>query len=135
MMMTNFQKVGRFRLQFGLPTREDAGLLPDADFLLRFDLMMEELHETLRAHRKDDVVQFADGLADLLYMVYGTAQEAGIPIDEVFEEVHRANMRKVRSSGSDDPRSPRGSGADIVKPAGWEPADVAGVLRRHGWRV
>lgn len=129
-MTTNFQKVGQFRSKFGLPIGGPVAIMPDTDFLLRFDLMMEELHEILRSHRRYDLTGIADGLADLLYVIYGTAHEYGIPMDRVFEEVHQANMRKVRSGGDDDVRSPRSSANDIVKPEGWEPPDVAGVLLR-----
>lgn len=38
-------------------------------------------------------------LADLLYVVYGTAEELGIPLQEIFEEVHRSNMNKVWPDG------------------------------------
>lgn len=131
-MKTNFERVREFRVKFGLPLPELSGAHLDVEaFLLRLDLMLEELHETLRAYRKGNLPAFADGLADLLYMVYGTAAEAGIPIDEVFAEVHDANMRKIRAV---DTNNARGSTSDIVKPEGWQPADVGEVLRRNGWR-
>lgn len=124
-MKTNFDRVRDFRRKFDLPSPSGARLLTDEAFLFRLDLMTEELHETLKAHRAGNLEKFADGLGDLLYMVYGTAVEAGIPMDEVFAEIHRANMEKVRETRSDGPRS---STFDIVKPPGWEPPDIAGVL-------
>jgi predicted HAD superfamily Cof-like phosphohydrolase len=41
-----------------------------------------------------NIIEIADALADLLYVVFGTALSYGIPIDEVFAEVHRSNMTK-----------------------------------------
>jgi predicted HAD superfamily Cof-like phosphohydrolase len=38
-------------------------------------------------------------LADLLYIVYGTAVTFGLPLEEVFTEVHRSNMSKLGADG------------------------------------
>lgn len=61
---------------------------------LRIKLMREELQEVEEALDLGDLIGLADGLADLLYVVFGTAISYGIPIDKVFEEVHRSNMTK-----------------------------------------
>ncbi len=133
--MTTFQMVGEFHRKFGLPTADDRRpTLPDADtFLFRFQFMHEELNEILAAYRAGDMEKVADGLADLDYVVAGTAHMMAIPHDAVVAEVQRANMAKERATGADDNRSKRGSALDVVKPVGWTPPDVAGVLRRHGW--
>jgi predicted HAD superfamily Cof-like phosphohydrolase len=62
-------------------------------------LMTEELRELIQAMRAEDVVEIADGLADLLYVVFGTAVAYGIPMDDVFAEVHRSNMSKLGPNG------------------------------------
>lgn len=43
--------------------------------------------------------ELAKELADLLYVVYGTAEELGIPLEEVFQAVHQSNMSKVWDDG------------------------------------
>lgn len=43
--------------------------------------------------------ELAKELADLLYVVYGTAEELGIPLEEVFKTVHESNMSKVWPDG------------------------------------
>lgn len=43
--------------------------------------------------------QVAKELADLLYVIYGTADELGIPIYDVFAAVHASNMSKVWDDG------------------------------------
>ena len=48
--------------------------------------------------------------------------------DEIFAEVQRANMQKERSIGENDPRSKRASSLDVIKPTGWVPPDVSGVI-------
>jgi len=65
----------------------------------------------------------AHELADLLYVVYGTFVALGIDADEVFEEVHAANLRKAGA--------PRRADGKQLRPDGWRPADVAGVLERQ----
>lgn len=45
-------------------------------------------------------MELAKELADLLYVVYGTAEELGIPLEEVFNAVHESNMGKVWDDGT-----------------------------------
>jgi len=126
---TNFEKVIEFREQFHLPSYSQPSLLKDEDFLFRYQLCAEELLEIMQAHRKGSVADFADGLADLLYVVYGLAHESGIPIDMVFAEVHRANMQKIRTTRENPGK--RNSTNDVAKPADWKPPDIVGVLARY----
>jgi dCMP deaminase len=132
MTKTNFQKVGDFHTKFHLPSAasEVPKILPDDVWEFRRKFMQEELDETSEAHSAGDIVKFADGLADLLYVAYGTAHLAGIDIDAIFAEVHRANMRKERAVAADDERSTRKHVLDVVKPVGWTPPDIAGVLAK-----
>lgn len=65
---------------------------------LRRRLMTEELMgsgELIESMVIKDLVGIADGLADLLYVVFGTAVSYGIPMDQVFGIVHKANMAKL----------------------------------------
>jgi phosphoribosyl-ATP pyrophosphohydrolase len=63
--------------------------------LLRGRLIVEEATEALVALQENDDVGFADALADLLYVTFGAALSFGIPLDEVFKEVHASNMSKA----------------------------------------
>lgn len=67
-----------------------------------------------------DIVQVADALADLLYVVYGAAVAWGINIDPVFGAVHQANMLKLTG--------PRRADGKQLKPEGWQPPDIRAVL-------
>lgn len=62
---------------------------------LRIRLMDEELNEVVEALNLRDPALLAHELADLLYVVFGTAVAFGIPIAEVFATVARANMSKI----------------------------------------
>lgn len=93
--------------------------------LRRSSLIGEELAELEAAWAKRDLVEVADAIADLLYVVYGAAVNAGIPADAmqaVFEEVHASNMTKEPKSGARDGEKPRG--ASYRKP------DIVAVLAR-----
>jgi predicted HAD superfamily Cof-like phosphohydrolase len=128
---SNFRSVGKFHQKFGLPVSGD-GVMPrrldDETFLYRYQHLQEELIELLTAHRAHDLIKVADALADLVYVALGTAHFYGIPFDEVFAEVQRANMEKERATGSGDPRTKRGSHFDVVKPQGWRPPNIAKIL-------
>lgn len=62
---------------------------------LRIRLIDEELNEFADANSKGDIIETADALADMLYVIYGACDVYGIDIEPVFEEVHRSNMSKL----------------------------------------
>lgn len=128
---SNFNKVGDFHKKFGLPYHptDQPMILDDETFLFRYHLILEETVELLHAHRAKDLVQCADAIADLLYVVYGLANYMHLPIDMVFDVVHEANMKKERAKGADDSRGKRHSSIDVVKPEGWQPPDLSWLRR------
>ena len=77
------------------------GKLKDGLEKLRFDLMAEENGEYLEAAKKGNVVEVADALGDMLYILCGTIIEHGMQnvIDDVFEEIHRSNLSKLDENG------------------------------------
>lgn len=76
--------------------------LGDSKNLLRFNLMKEENEEYLEAASNNDLVEVADALGDMLYILCGTIIEHGMQykIDEVFEEIQRSNMSKLGEDGN-----------------------------------
>ena len=68
---------------------------------LRFNLMKEENEEYLEAVENNDIVEIADALGDMLYILCGTILEHGLQhkIEEVFDEIQRSNMSKLGSDG------------------------------------
>jgi len=69
--------------------------------MLRYKLMREENEEYLEAANADDLVEVADALGDMLYILCGTIIEHGMQhkIEEVFEEIQRSNMSKLDKDG------------------------------------
>lgn len=68
---------------------------------LRYDLMKEENEEYFEASQKNDIVEIADALGDMLYILCGTILEHGLQykIEEVFDEIQRSNMSKLGEDG------------------------------------
>lgn len=92
---------------------------------LRLDLIFEETQELVVAVSAYDIIEVADALADLLYVTYGAALEFGIPIDRIFEEVHRSNMTKL---GEDGQPLYREGDAKVLKGPNYERPNIEGVL-------
>ena len=92
------QAVKKFHKTFGLPVANKPKVLSIEAKNRRRKLMTEELLELIDAMMIEDLTSIADGICDLLYVVYGTAVEAGLDIKPLFTEVHRSNMTKVGGS-------------------------------------
>ena len=156
------QQLREFHTAMRLPTADVVTIPADDRVRLRLRLIAEEFFETLRATvmtsayystRDDDVsvhydniksaegeileaIQklniavdlptFVDGLADLDYVVEGTRLEFGVDGAPVAAEIHRTNMAKTTG--------PLRADGKKLKPPGWTPPDVAGVLRAQGWK-
>lgn len=90
---------------------------------LRMDLLLEEVKEYMESEDEEDLVNLAKELADIIYIVCGTAASYGIPLNEVFEEVHRSNMEKLV-----DGKPLRREDGKILKPEGWAAPDIKKVL-------
>lgn len=118
--MTPYEMVREFHEMAG---QRDA-LSPDlTDYRvnnLRMRLIDEERRELLGALADDDVLGVADALADLMYVVIGSALQWGIPLERVFAEVHRSNMTK---RGGD-----KRADGKILKGPNYSPPDLSFVL-------
>lgn len=101
-MKRRIEAVTEFHTAFGLGMKDT----PTADIgedrnMLRFNLMKEENEEYLEAAQNNDLVEVADALGDMLYILCGTIIEHGMQekIVEVFEEIQRSNMSKLGADG------------------------------------
>lgn len=68
---------------------------------LRFNLMKEENEEYIEAARNNDIIEIADALGDMLYILCGTIIEHGMSdiIEDVFDEIQKSNMSKLGADG------------------------------------
>ena len=116
--------VAEFHQTFDI-AREPVPTIPDeATQRLRIRLIQEEFDELQEALNQRETVAVAKELADLLYVVYGTAVSCGIDMEPVFREVHRSNMSKVGGHKRADGK--------WVKPASYSPACLEPILTAQG---
>lgn len=121
--------VREFHDTFGHPVADAPGPIPDDRAWLRYDLIAEELGELFQAITDGDMVEIADALTDLKYVVEGASLEWGIPLDDCLSEVHASNMSKL---GEDGKPIYRDDGKILKGPNFWEP-DLESVLKNAGW--
>ncbi len=91
---------------------------------LRIDLIEEELDELHLGVDNIDIIEVADALTDLLYVVYGAGHAFGIDLDECFQEVHQSNMSKLGDNG----RPIKREDGKVLKPDTYFPPDLKNVL-------
>jgi predicted HAD superfamily Cof-like phosphohydrolase len=101
-MQKQLNAVHQFHTAFGLGVSHTIqGDLGEQKNRLRFELMKEENEEYLEAVQNNDVIEIADALGDMLYILCGTILEHGLQhkIEEVFDEIQRSNMSKLGEDG------------------------------------
>jgi predicted HAD superfamily Cof-like phosphohydrolase len=129
-MKRKIKAVADFHQAFGLGISQQprADLGPEKN-LLRFNLMDEENREYLEAASRGDLVEVADALGDMLYILCGTILEHGMQykIEEVFEEIQRSNMSKL---GADGKPVYREDGKVLKGPNYFRP-DIRAILDRE----
>ena len=101
-MKNKIAAVSEFHKAFGLGMNEsptpNLGIKKNR---LRYEQMREENEEYLEAANNGDLVEVADALGDMLYILCGTIIEHGMQykIEEVFNEIQRSNMSKLGEDG------------------------------------
>ena len=121
---SNFEKVGDFMEAFGQRVEMEP-TWPDFNTReLRLELIQEELDELSDAVADRDMIQIADALTDLLYVVYGAGHAFGIDLDECFQEVHSSNMSKLGPNGKPIHRED----GKVMKGPGFFEPDLENIL-------
>ena len=118
--LTPQRMVERFHRLFDIFVQEAPGQIDERTQLLRQRLIEEEFEELKEAMARHDLSAIAKELADLLYVVYGTAVSYGIDMGPVFREVHRSNMSKIGGYKREDGK--------WVKPPTYSPAEIEPIL-------
>lgn len=88
--------------KFGVPVL-DKPQIPDFKRIeLRNNILVEEVKELYSAMLDENLVQTADAIGDVLYVLIGTACECGLHnhLERIFDEVHRSNMSKLDENGN-----------------------------------
>lgn len=88
-------------------------------------LCEEEFAELVEAWENTDIVEVADAIADLIWVLQGLALSIGIPQQEVWNEVARSNLAKIDATTGTVLKRADGK---VQKPEGWTPPDIASIL-------
>ena len=136
MSNSNYGDVINFQDKFELGIGQVPMLLPSDIFYGRIEMMFEELKEMMKAYRDrqfvnppghiSDIANVGDALIDLVYFAMGTATMMGLPWQEMWDEVQRANMSKERVTSKE--QSKRLNVIDVYKPEGWTPPDLEAII-------
>lgn len=126
-MIALMEKVQEFYKVYGLPQSAIPSLYTDRR-KLREQLLEEEHDEYLLGEATNDIVEIADALADMLYIIAGTALEYGIPLEEVFNEVHRSNMSKLDADGKPVFRP---EDQKVLKGPSYTPPNIQAIIDAH----
>ena len=125
-MNTNFEKVAEFMNAFGQTVETEPTWTSVSQ--LRYDLIDEELKELGQAIEERNIVEVADALTDLLYVVYGAGHSFGLDLDKCFEEVHNSNMTKLGPEGKPIYRED----GKVMKGPGYRAPDLKTTLGLKG---
>jgi len=110
----------KFHETFSVETPKSPCIPSDEVKYLRIRLIREELDELIVAFLSSDIIEVADALADLLYVVNGCACACGLDMEEIFSEVHRSNMTKLGAK--------KDEWGKFIKPVGYSKADLSPII-------
>ena len=125
------QHVAEFHDAFGIKNnRQPTIQIPSTEAQLRFDLMKEENEEYLEAVQNGDLVEVADALGDMLYILCGTILKHGMQykIEDVFQEIQRSNMSKLDEDGKPIYRED----GKVMKSKLYFPPNIQSILKTDG---
>ncbi len=129
-MLKHIDMVKQFQDVFGDPNFNSPTLnISDRNKDLRITLLQEELDELKEATENNDLVEIADALADIQYLLFGTVLMYGMrdKFEQIFEEVHRSNMTKVGKNGEILKRED----GKVIKPDTFEQPKIKEILEEN----
>jgi len=129
--MTQFDMVHEFHRVYDCNISSEPKLPDREERALRIGLLKEEYNEYIQAEKMGDLVEIADALADMLYIINGTCVSYGIPIDEIFNEVHASNMSKLDQNG----KVIRREDGKVLKGPNYFKPKILEIINRHASSV
>ena len=98
--LDSLNQVAQFHQTFGAPILAEPTIPSPERCGLRVSLLAEELDELKEAIAANDLVEIADALCDLQYVLSGAVLEFGLgeKFADLFNEVQRSNMSKACQS-------------------------------------
>lgn len=100
-IMIELEKVQAFHGAFSIPVEKKPIIPAGSRCTLRQNILQEEVDELKNAWESGNLIEVADALADIHYVLMGTVLEFGLQdkYADIFEEVHRSNMSKLDENG------------------------------------
>lgn len=101
----------------------------DPQVILYASLVDEEFAELSNAYRELDIVEVADAIGDLIWVLQGLALSIGIPQQAVWDEIARSNLAKI------DPETGtvlKREDGKVLKPDDWTEPDIETILSQKG---
>ncbi len=94
---SKLEMVKDFNKSFKIEQKSKPSLISQEKFELKFNLMQEELNEYKEACKNKNLVEVADAIVDMMYVLYGFITQHGLSdvFYDLFEEVHKSNMSKL----------------------------------------
>lgn len=90
-------------------------------------ILDEEWEEYKRAEKDNDLTEIADALGDMLYIIFGTCIAYGIPIEDVFDEIHNSNMSKL-----EDGKILKREDGKVLKGKNYFRPNIKKILEKYG---
>jgi NTP pyrophosphatase (non-canonical NTP hydrolase) len=111
----------------GLPVRHNPTLdVAPNEREMACALIEEEAAEFRAAIEASDLVEIADAVGDLIWVVLEAGITFGIPIEEVFAEVRRSNLTKIENA-----EPVVNAAGKIVAGPGFSAPDLLPILAAH----
>ena len=95
--INSLNQVADFHRTFNAPILDTPQIPSEQRCELRVNLLQEELNELSQAIKDNNLVEIADALCDIQYVLSGAVLEFGLgeKFVELFNEVQRSNMSKA----------------------------------------
>lgn len=151
--INSLNQVADFHRTFNAPILNTPQIPSEQRCELRVNLLQEELNELSQAIKDNDLVEIADALCDIQYVLSGAVLEFGLgdKFVELFNEVQRSNMSKACSTEEEAQRTLehykqkdgtegyykqvgdkwvtyRNGDDKVLKSVGYSPANIKGML-------
>ena len=123
----SLNQVAEFHRTFQHPVLNKPQVPSEDRFKLRVSLISEELKELEDAIKDKNIVEIADALCDIQYVLSGAILEFGLgeKFVDLFEEVQRSNMSKLDKDGNPIYRED----GKVLKPEGWTPPNIKAIIK------
>lgn len=123
-MKTLMEQVKQFHTVYKRPIGLFPALPDKGERALRMRLLAEEFEEYMLGEETNDLVEIADALGDMAYIIAGTAIVYGIPLAQVMDEIQRANMSKLGADGQPLMRED----GKILKGPNYTPPNIQAII-------